>query len=578
MSWVATLRPEEGGTRLVVTEENGTAAPQQHVDESCAVVFEGRLHSGHDDSAAAVRRVYSRGGEAALRHIDGWFALVIWDARAETLLAVRDPLGVQPLFYATVAGEFHVAPTLEPLLRKAGRPKPNARTITADLLGRSYPPAETYFSGITRLPAGHILRFHSGAARVERYWQPVWDEPAIADDQAAECLEHILQRAVARCIEPGRAAVFLSGGLDSALIAAVTADVCRESGRPSPLMLSALFTGTETDESATQHEVANRLALEQLGLTAADAVEEGAVLRAAIELAADTAGPPELLQPIFDRLAVAARERGFTVALSGAGGDELLMPPPAYARERFRALDVPALMELGRASLGYWPGATRRSVARSLLVRSGVRPLAVGAATAILRRVAPGRLRSLRAARSNRSIPDWLIPDRGLRAAQDEEPDRERPFFDDVLLSYIREHAYDTAHRLGVRLSAPLLEPDVVTMLMNLAPGRLIARGEAKRLAREILASRLPQLSASWPRTVYANSLWQQALRREGASACAALGGTPRLAELGIVDPALLRARIQSGEAASDRKEAVQVCRALIMEMWIESRILRLSS
>jgi hypothetical protein len=57
-----------------------------------------------------------------------------------------------------------------------------------------------------------------------------------------------------------------------------------------------------------------------------------------------------------------------------------------------------------------------------------------------------------------------------------------------------------------------------------------------------------------------------------------ALDGAPHLADLGIVQPQFLGARIRSGKAASDRKEAVQVCRALILERWIASRILQRSS
>ena len=575
MSWVAALKPADGGSRLVVTVEAGSAPPQQSDRESCTAVFEGRLHSGHANAADAMLETYLRGGDAALRRIDGWFTLVVWDAREQTLFAVRDPLGVQPFFYANRGDDFGASPTLDALLRSdPGRSEPNTVAMAADLLGQPRPPAETFFTGISRLPPGHILTLRSGGVRVERYWQPVWDGQTVADDEAAERLEEVLRAAVARCIEPGPAGVFLSGGLDSALVAAVTADACREHGLPAPLMLSAFFAGTEADEESTQREVAGGLGLDQLAMTADDAVEDGRVLGAAIYSAADASGPPQLLQPIYDRLTIAARGRGVSVALSGAGGDELLMPPANYARERFRALDVPALVQLGRASVRYWPGATRRSVAHSLLVRSGVRPLIVGAASGVLGRVAPARLRLLRASRAARVIPEWLVPDEGLRGAQIEQMVSDGHFLDHVLLSYVREHDYDTSRRLGVRSFAPLLEPDVVAMLLNLAPRRLIDRGEAKSLAREVLAPRLPHLTRSWPRTVYADSLWQRALRREGVSAWSALGGTPLLAELGVVEPLLLEARIHSEDAAAARREAVQVCRTLILERWMASRIL----
>ena len=80
MSWVAALKPADGGSRLVVTVEAGSAPPQQSERESCTAVFEGRLHSGHANAADAMLETYLRGGDAALRRIDGWFTLVVWDA------------------------------------------------------------------------------------------------------------------------------------------------------------------------------------------------------------------------------------------------------------------------------------------------------------------------------------------------------------------------------------------------------------------------------------------------------------------------------------------------------------------
>jgi hypothetical protein len=198
----------------------------------------------------------------------------------------------------------------------------------------------------------------------------------------------------------------------------------------------------------------------------------------------------------------------------------------------------------------------------------------VTGATAILGRVAPDRLRRVREARATRLTPEWLVPDAKLRSAAFDRASRSTRFLDDVALSYVGEQAYDTRQRLGVEALAPLLEPDVVAFLSSLDPRRLIAQGKAKALARRVLASRLPDLVWSWPRTVYADSLWRQALVREGADAWSALGGTPTLAELGIVDPTLLGPQVCSNGASIGRREVAQVCRALILEMWMRSPIL----
>jgi len=590
MSWVAALERIGTAPRLVVTEEAGAVAPQFAERESCGVVFEGRLHSGRTGVAAAVLDAYLSGGEAALRRLDGRFTLVVWDGREGTLFAVRDPLGVQPTFYANVAGEIRVSPTVDALLRSHEfDSEPNALAIGAHILGTPRPMDETFFSRVSRLPPGHILRVRSGTVQVERYWEPVGDVATVADDTAADQLEELLRGAVARCLNSGPVSVLLSGGLDSALVAAIARDVCRERGTQPPLMLSILFTRTAADEEAMQRAVAKALALEQLTMTTEEAVEGGLILRAALQLAARASAPPSLLAPVYDALVVAARERGFQGELNGSGGDELLMPPPAFAGELFRSLDLFALVQLARAWLCYWPWATRRSVARSLVVTWGIRPLAVALAAETLTRAAPRRLQRLRASRVARTIPAWLVPEPELRSAtiehlvatastwrtRDQLAQEGGSFLDDVALSEMHEQLYDRRRRLGFDSYAPLLEPDVVSFLCNVAPRRLIANAEAKALAREILAVRLPRLAHAWPRTVYADSVWQRAFEQEGSGAWSELGGTPLLAALGVVDQAVLGQRI-SAEAST--REIGQVCRALILEKWLASRILPRSS
>jgi asparagine synthetase B (glutamine-hydrolysing) len=557
---------------------------------SCTVLFDGRLHSsvhgGSANSAETVLDGYLRDGEAALRRLDGRFTLVVWDGRNETLLALRDPLGTQPLFYSNIDGELRVSPTVGSLLRAN---EPNALAIAAHIVGTPRPIEETFFNGISRLAPGHILQARLGTVQVQRYWEPVWEATAPAKE-TADKLEELLRDAVGRSLEPGPVSVFLSGGLDSALVAAIARDVCREQGRRAPLMLSILFTGTAADEEPTQRAVAEGLGLEQLTMTIDEAVEGGLILRAALELAGVASAPPTLLTPVYDALAVAARSRGFMAELNGAGGDELLMPPPAYAGELFRSLDFAGLAQVARTWLGYWPWATPRSVAHSLLVTWGIRPLAVAVAAESLSRVAPQRLDGLRAARVAAAIPGWLAPDRELRGhltdhlvanasswrTVAELVRSADSLLEDVSLSEMHEDLYDRRRRLGFDSFAPLLDPAIVAFLSNVPPRRLIANHEAKALARELLAARLPSLAHSWPRTVYADSLWKRAFDREGATAWAALGGTPRLAEAGIVDQPLLRSRIGSGQAS--RREIGQVCRALILERWLESRIIPRSS
>ena len=546
MRWQVLLEPGEPHAELRVVPGSTGDAPSLSASEHCTVVLGGELDpAGLPGDGAGSSSIVDRLHDAYLRHgvgffpaLRGSFAFVIWDTRSGTLLAVRDPMGTHPFFYGKFGAVFAVSPSADAVAGWAGgRVSVSAVAAAAYVLGASLPAERTLYEDVKRLPQGHLLELRGDVALVRRYWLP--ESPprgarAGAEAYALEQFEAVLQRAVERGVGSGPAGVYLSGGLDSASVAAAAADVSRSRGLPAPLALLVLLRGTEADEETTQRIVAQALGLHQLARTPGELLGKTGMLHAALELARTTSGgPPQLVEPVYDALSLLAKDHGCATILSGIGGDDWLLPPQVYAADRLRALDLPAVVEFGRAWLGYWPELGRGGAVRELAWTFGFRPLVRAPVARAVRRGFPDYVTRARSARVTASLPDWIAPDpsvrRSLVAALTETPLPPRArdllargklsLLDHVTPSLMLENVAAVRDRTGVGVVAPLLDADVVAFLYSVPSGRLVANGRAKALAAELVGPRVPQFARAWPRTVYGDSLWRGALASEAKTA-----------------------------------------------------------
>lgn len=583
MSWVAVVSEAENGGRLGCVAQPGCAEPEIVLAEDCELLFSGTLapdtrSAVQKSDADTVLSAYLQHGPSQFPHLRGRFALVLLDRRNGVAFALRDPLGAHPLFYARDARTLHLSPSAEAVARRDGRaPELNRLAAAAFILRTSLDAEATLFDGVHRLLQCHLLERRATRLDVKRYWKPVAEGNV---EDAVEELHLLLVQAIARNVD-GRAGVFLSGGLDSALVAAVLADVARSRGLPPPVALSIAFRGTDADEEATQRLVAYRLGLEHVIHTPEELVGHGRLLEAALALGRGaTAQPPELLTPVYDKLATLGLSRGCTTIFGGSGGDEWLLPPPGYAADRVRSLDARALVDLARAWHGYWPGVSRLDAARGAVWRSGIRSVARQLALSATDRLAPDPAARIRLTRAEKRIPTWLAPDETLRrqivagivtqtvrgspAAADEK----RSLLEGESLSVAREIAFADEQRTGVSFCSPLVDPDLLALVYCLPQRRHIARGQAKALARDLLSRYLADLPGSWPRTVYGNSVWAQAVRTEGGRVWSLAGGAPTLTSLGVIEPVRLEASLTRPADQASALELVPAWRALSLDSW----------
>lgn len=184
----------------------------------------------HPDSAELILRAYAAWGDDCLQHLIGDFAFAIWDGPRKRLLCGRDHFGVKPFYYSAFAKGLIVSNTLNCIrLHPAVSAELNEEAIGDFLLfGFNQDNATTAFRDIRRLPPAHYLIWSDGQTRLRRYWSLPADgriRYKRPGDYVDRCKE-LLDAAVADRLRSNRAAVFMSGGLDSTMIAATAKRVC----------------------------------------------------------------------------------------------------------------------------------------------------------------------------------------------------------------------------------------------------------------------------------------------------------------------------------------------------------------
>jgi hypothetical protein len=569
----------DGDSPRVNSADGGIAVVWGEVDRDT-------LPANAPSAAEALLRACLRGDHMLLRRLRGSFAAAVWDSSRLRLIAIRDPMGAHPLFYRRTAEGLVLSPSAD---ETAGRhPVFDPVALAAYVVGASLSVERTLHADVRRVPPGHILELTPSDVRQTRYWSPDTLHTGVNDEESLHRFASALRGAVDRAFASGDCGVYLSGGLDSAAIATALSDVAGRAGIARPPAIMVLYRGTEYDEEEVQRTVAAALGLPVVARTPEELLGRDGYLTSALELAGTPGAPPQLVEGMYDRLARVAQEQGCAVILSGIGGDDWLLPPPSMAADALQRADVSAVIQLARAWLTYWPGFGLRDLVGDLLWPHGLRPLLVAPADRVVQRVAPRQMAARRAWRTARTLPDWLVPEPGLRdelaetiASRRVQPplrrrasrSRER-FLEQPSTSIMLEQIFAASQRTGVRVEAPLLDPDVISVINSLPPVRLVAHGRAKALAAELAATRVSAYRDHWPATVYGDSLWRGSLAAEGAAAWSSLGGLPVLASLGIIDEARFRRQVQAPVASRTSAEAARIIRALILERWLQVRIL----
>ena len=271
-----------------------------------------------------VLEALNRWGESAVERFNGMFAFAWYSIAEHRLVLARDHAGIKPLFYRIGPGEGHVsfASQLNCLVLPEMGGEPRLRLDALGLYLRlNYCPAPyTIYEDIWQLPAGHILTVDSNGERRLRQWWRLPEAPEPARGKRLEELDERLEAAVESSVRRQRVAdvpvgVFLSGGVDSPLVAAVASRQC---GRH----LKTYTIGTpewDLDESADARRYAGILGVSQR----LHDVSQQEALRMVDEVALAQVEPFGDYSMLPTMLVSRMAREEVIVALSGDGGDEL---------------------------------------------------------------------------------------------------------------------------------------------------------------------------------------------------------------------------------------------------------------
>lgn len=187
--------------------------------------LEGRGHRFRSETdTEVILYAYREWGVAALDRFVGMFAFGLWDGDQRQLLLARDRLGIKPLYYHHAGGQLAFASEVKALLalpEVERRLDPRATAAFFDLLW--VPDPDTLLDGVRKLEPGTYAIYRDGRLETRRYWDvPVGAQPAVAEGEAVDRLDELLQEAVgSRLVSDVPLGAFLSGGVDSSLIVAL---------------------------------------------------------------------------------------------------------------------------------------------------------------------------------------------------------------------------------------------------------------------------------------------------------------------------------------------------------------------
>lgn len=330
-----------------------------YVDLRRRLESEGQHFLSSGDTAVLLRALGLYGSEA-VKWLRGMFAFACWDQAQRRLLLARDQLGIKPLYVAQSSdpnGNWSLAfaSELRALLASGllGTPRLDPQAVASSVWNGFVIGPNTAVKGVDLLWPGQLLEFDGVGREVrqEDFWRISDHAPdaTMTEDDLAAILEEELRLHLASDVP---LAVFLSGGVDSSAMA----NLAQRAAATPVHTFTLAFEEQELNEGPIARQIAAAIGTEhnEVLLTEGHFVSN-------LEAALDS-----LDQPTFDGLNAyfmsrAIRDAGFTVAISGTGGDELFGGYPTFRdlpvlqRWSRRVGFVPRDLQVAAAKLATWP-------------------------------------------------------------------------------------------------------------------------------------------------------------------------------------------------------------------------------
>ena len=332
-----------GHQRLAIQDLSANGhQPMQVANGQVWIVFNGEIYNHRDlrrklpdsinyrssSDTETLLYAYLEYGPELLQHLNGIFAFAIYDHRQQKLLVARDPLGVKPLYYYHRDGELRVGSELKSLLSLPGGDRSLNPTALVDYVNFLWcPGSHTPLAHFKKLEAGHCFQFdlrqpHAEITPTKYYELPYHGQySASSEAELTDQLDALLRQAVQRqLLSDVPVGFFLSGGLDSSLIAALAR---KQIGAPFRCYTIRAHTDAATEGFADDLHYAQQVA-QHLDVDLRIVEGDADIMRDFDDMIWHLDEPESDPAPLHVRnICRQARQSGDVVLLGGTAGDDL---------------------------------------------------------------------------------------------------------------------------------------------------------------------------------------------------------------------------------------------------------------
>lgn len=255
---------------------------------------------------------YMEWGPEVLKKLRGMFAFVIWDKEQQELFGARDPFGIKPFYYAVMGDLFFFGSECKSFLPHPGFKKElNQAALKLYLTFQYSALNESFFKNVYRLLPGHYLIHRDGHTEFTSYNSFSFAPQPMPLEKRAEQIRQVVTESVeAHQISDVEVGAFLSGGIDSSVITALS--------RPDKTY-SVGFDNKDFDETGEAKALCEELGLKNISKTIS--AEEFFDALPSIQYYADEPNANLSTVPLYFLSKLAAQD--VKVVLSGEGADEL---------------------------------------------------------------------------------------------------------------------------------------------------------------------------------------------------------------------------------------------------------------
>lgn len=325
-----------GHARLSIIDLSGGHQPMHNEDRTVWIVFNGEIFNypelrkdliqrGHrfytQSDTEVIIHLYEEHGPEVFSHLNGQFAIALWDVRKRSLLLGRDRIGIRPLFYHQKDNRLIFASEIKALLTDHRTPRRLNPQTLADVF-TCWTPVDplTAFDEIQQIPPGHYATWDDNGLRINRYWQLIFNEAPAGErtfaDWAEELKSLILDAARIRLRADVPVGAYLSGGIDSTYISTLV----KNNFNNRLNTFSVQFEDKRFDETQYQQTALSAIQTQHRAIQCSDN-DIGRIFPKVIwhtEVPMIRTAPAPLMM-----LSGLVRSSDFKVVLTGEGADEI---------------------------------------------------------------------------------------------------------------------------------------------------------------------------------------------------------------------------------------------------------------